>query len=115
MIESQRWFDRQFTLGLPRWMYPNIIERLRGTPARLEDRTLKLPMETLTRRDAGRWSIQEHAGHLLDLEALEMARLADFEARRAVLTPADVENRKTIDADHNSKSIVELLASFRAE
>ncbi|HEY0386382.1 MAG TPA: DinB family protein [Pyrinomonadaceae bacterium] len=115
MIESQRWFDRQFALGLPLWMFPNIIERLRGTPARLEDRTLKLPMATLTRRDAGRWSIQEHAGHLLDLEALEMARLADYEARRPMLTPADVENRKTIDADHNSQSIDELLAAFRAE
>jgi hypothetical protein len=115
MIESQRWFERRFTLGLPPGMYPNIVERLRGTPARLEDRTLKLPPEMLTRRDAERWSIQEHAGHLLDLEALEMMRLADYEARRTVLTPADVENRKTHEAEHNSKSIDELLAAFRQE
>ncbi len=115
MIERIRWFEREFSFDLPVWMYPNIVERLRGTPARLEDRLGALPREILTRRDGNSWSLQEHAGHLLDLEALEISRLADYEAGREVLTPADVENRKTHEANHNSRSLESILAAFRSE
>jgi uncharacterized damage-inducible protein DinB len=96
-------------------MYPNVVERVRGTPARLEDLTRSHPREILTRREGDKWSIQEHAGHLLDLEPLGTNRLDDFEAGRERLHAADVENRKTHEADHNSISIENILASFRAE
>jgi hypothetical protein len=115
MIESFKWFKRQFTLGFPVWMYPNFVERLRGTPARLEDRVRTLPREILTRRDNDRWSIQEHVGHLLDLESLGMNRLDDYEAGRATLHAADLENRKTHEAEHNTNAIENILTSFRAE
>lgn len=115
MIEVYKWVERQFTFGLPLVLYPNIVERLRGTPARLEDRTRSLSHELLTRRDGDRWSIQEHAGHLLDLEPLGLARLDDFEAGREQLQAADMSNRRTHEAGHNSNSIESILASFRAE
>lgn len=115
MIEIYKWFERQFTFGLPLALYPNIVERLRGTPARLEDRTRSLSRELLTRRDGDRWSIQEQAGHLLDLEPLGLARLDDFEAGREQLQAADMSNRRTHEAEHNSNSIERILASFRAE
>lgn len=115
MIERIAWFERRFSFDLPLWMYPSVLERLRGTPARLEERLLNLPRELLTRRDGDKWSIQEHAGHLLDLEALEVARLEDYAAGREQLTPADPRNRKTYEAEHNSKEIREILAAFRAE
>lgn len=109
------WFERQFTLDLPLWMYPNVVERVRGTPARLEDRLASLPPEILTRRDGANWSIQEHAGHLLDLGTLDIGRLDDYEAGLQTLRPADRENRKTHEADHNSNSIEHILATFRRE
>jgi uncharacterized damage-inducible protein DinB len=115
MIERTPWFERRFSFELPACMYPNIVERLRGTPARLEDRLRDLPRELLVRRDGDKWSIQEHAGHLLDLEALEVARLEDYAAGREVLTPADLQNRKTYEAEHNSKEIAEILEAFRRE
>lgn len=115
MIEHIAWFERRFKFDLPLWMYPNVLERLRGTPARLEDRLLNLPRELLIRRDGDKWSIQEHAGHLLDLEALETVRLEDYAAGRETLTPADLQNRKTYEAGHNSKEIREILTAFRAE
>jgi uncharacterized damage-inducible protein DinB len=96
-------------------MYPNIVERLRGTPARLEDLTRGCSREELTRRDGGKWSIQEHAGHLLDLEPLGMNRLDDFENGAETLHAADVENRKTHEANHNANPIDSILADFRAE
>jgi uncharacterized damage-inducible protein DinB len=113
--ERLLWFERQFTLNLPVQLYPNVLERVRGTPARLEDRLLSLPRELLTRRTDGNWSIQEQAGHLLDLGTLDLARLDDYEAGLQTLRPADLGNRKTHEADHNANSIEQILADFRTE
>src|SRR5437660_12290338 len=115
MVDRLEWFKRQFSFELPVWMYPNIVERLRGTPARLEDLTRQLPREILTRRDGDKWSIQEQAGHLLDLESLGMNRLDDYEAGRETLHPADLQNSKTHEANHNVNTIENILATFRAE
>lgn len=116
MVERLLWFERKFTFDfLPLWMYPNVVERVRGTPARLEDLTRSLSPEILTRRDDDKWSIQEHAGHLLNLEILGMNRLDDYEAGRETLYAADLENRKTHEANHNADSIENILAAFRAE
>ena len=109
------WFQRKFAFDLPLEMYPNIVERVRGTPARLEELTRGLSPEILTRRHGDKWSIQEQAGHLLDLEELGMKRLDDFEAARENLFAADLANRKTHEADHNTNSIENILAQFRAE
>lgn len=116
MVQRIAWFTREFSFDLlPLWMYPNIVERVRGTPARLEDLVRTLPPEVLTRKEGDKWSIQEQAGHLLDLEELGLNRLDDFEAGRETLHAADLENRKTHEAHHNSNSIENILAQFRAE
>ena len=95
MVERIEWIKRQFAFELPLRMYPNVVERVRGTPARLEDLTRALLPEILTRRDGDEWSIQEQAGHLLDLEPLGMSRLDDFEAGRETLVAADMLARDT--------------------
>jgi uncharacterized damage-inducible protein DinB len=115
MNERLLWFERKFTLDLPLGMYPNVVERVRGTPARLEDRLLSLPRELLTQRTNNNWSIQEQAGHLLDLGTLDLSRLDDYESGLETLRPADLGNRKTHEANHNANSIEQLLAEFRAE
>ena len=115
MVEVSRWFERKFLLDLPISLYPNIVERLRGVPARLEDRLLQIKSEILTQKQEENWSIQEHAGHLLDLESLNMGRLDDFEEGLESLRPADVQNRKTYEANHNRTPIQGLLQQFRQE
>jgi hypothetical protein len=115
MIDRLEWIKRQFTFELPIGMYANVVERVRGTPARLEDLTRGLSAETLSRRDGDKWSIQEQAGHLLDLEDLGMQRLDDFEAGRETLTAADMSNRKTHEANHNADAIEKILSAFREE
>jgi DinB superfamily len=116
MVERSAWFTRKFSFKqLPVQMYPNVLERLRGTPARLEDLLKGLPPETLIGRDGDNWSMQEQAGHLLDLEPLGMSRLDDYEAGRSTLYAADLENRRTHEANHNAKAIEDILAAFRAE
>ncbi len=115
MVTRTEWIKRQFTFGLPLGMYPNVVERVRGAPARLEDLLRAVPAEVLIRRDGDKWSIQEQAGHLLDLEPLGMSRLDDFEAGRDPLTAADMTNQKTHEANHNANSIKTILADFRSE
>ena len=109
------WFTRHFTFDVEPWAYPNFVERLRGTPARLEERLAGLDAATRTTRVDGRWSIQENAGHLLDLEPLWARRLDDFEAGTERLRPADLTNRATTDANHNDGAIADILARFRCE
>jgi hypothetical protein len=115
MIDRLEWFKRQFAFELPLEMYGNVVERVRGTPARLEDLTRGLSREELTRRLEDKWSIQEQAGHLLDLEPLGLQRLDDFEAGRDTMAAADLQNRKTHEANHNANSIERILSQFRKE
>jgi uncharacterized damage-inducible protein DinB len=114
MVARIKWSQRRFALGLPAESAPELIERLRGTPARVQDRTERLPTATLTAVPAsGGWSIQEHVGHLLDLETLFMGRLDDFDDGRRVLRPADMSNRATIEARHNERRLDDVLQAFR--
>lgn len=112
-MRQRLWFERRFELGLPVEAFPEILERIRGTPLRVEERVSRTRAVLLTRRIGGRWSVQEHVGHLVDLEALWAGRLDDFEARATTLRPADTENRATWEADHNARTIDELLDEFR--
>src|SRR5688572_29063931 len=115
MSRHLKWIDRKFDFNFPVEVYPEMIERLRGTPARLEDRVKSTTAEFLTRRDGDRWSIQENAGHLLDLESLVSGRLEEYLAGALTLHAADMTNRKTHEADHNQASMDSILADFRAQ
>jgi uncharacterized damage-inducible protein DinB len=112
---SLRWTDRHFAFDFPEDLFPVVIERLRGTPARIEDKVRYLSPTLLTRRDRHAWSIQEHIGHLLDLDELHAGRLDDFLAGAEVLRAADMTNRRTHEADHNRRPLADLLAAFRRE
>jgi len=113
MSKYLKWTDRTFQFTFPVEVYPEMIERLRGTPARLEDRLKSIAPEILTRRDGERWSIQENAGHLLDLESLVSGRLDEYLAGASVLHAADMSNRKTYEAEHNQLAMESILADFR--
>jgi len=108
------WFERKFEFSFSLELLPNLRARLRGTPARLEEALRGRVSEMLTAKPQGKWSAQEHAGHLLDLETLWLARLEDYVATRGELTPADLTNRKTDEANHNARPLEEVLAEFRS-
>lgn len=107
------WFGRKFEFTFPVEHYPNLCVRLRGTPARLEEMLRGVAHRTLIAKPQGKWSAQEHAGHLLDLESLWIARVEDFLKGGDTLTVADLTNRKTDEANHNARPLAEILAEFR--
>jgi uncharacterized damage-inducible protein DinB len=114
MTQITKWFERKFEFAFPTDLYPNLIIRLRGTPARLEEVLRDRPREILIHKPQGKWSAQEHAGHVLDLEPLWIARVDDYRAGSEQLSVADLSNRKTDDANHNARKLEELLMNFRS-
>jgi uncharacterized damage-inducible protein DinB len=108
-----RWFDRTFAFTFGVEMGPCVLSRLRGTPPRLEELTHGLSQESLVRRIADTWSIQENAGHLLDLEELWAGRVMDFMTGKETLRAADLTNRRTHEARHNDTDIAAILDAFR--
>jgi DinB family protein len=115
MSKYLKWGDRKFEFNFPVELYPEMIERVRGTPARLEDRVKSVAAKILVKRDGERWSIQENAGHLLDLEWLVSRRLDEYLAGATSLHAADMSNRKTYEADHNQVQMASILTEFRQQ
>ena len=113
------WFERKFDFTFPVEQHPNLCARLRGTPARLEELVRGAARDLLLRKPLEKWSAQEHAGHMLDLEPLWMARVndylvGDYLTEAANLTAADLSNQKTHQAQHNQRPIGEILTEFRS-
>jgi uncharacterized damage-inducible protein DinB len=113
MSEVAPWLDRKFTFAFPVDIYPELIVRLGSTPGRVEAMTVDVPREQLTRKPGGKWSMQENAGHLVDLEALWLTRLDEFLKGADRLTAADLRNTKTQEAQHNERRLEEILSEFR--
>ena len=112
MQEMMKWLDRRFAYVPPAGEYPVIVERLRGTPARMAERVHFVPSAVLTRRSGDGWTAQEQFGHLLDLEALWSLRVDEFLRGVTELTAADMSNRRTHEAGHNQRSIHAIVAEF---
>ena len=114
MSQVPVWFERKFDFTFPVEVYPNLCVRLRGTPARLEETMQGAARDLLLAKPAGKWSAQEHAGHLVDLEPLWLSRVDDYLTDTSRLTAADLSNQKTHQAQHNQRSLNEILADFRS-
>lgn len=113
MTSLSPWFERKFEFSFPVEHFPNVCVRLRGTPARLEEMLSDIPREVRIRKRDEKWSAQEHAGHLGDLEPVWAARVEDFLKEGSELTAADLKNRKTHEANHNASPVEEILLHFR--
>ena len=112
-IRQRIWFERSFSLGYPVEAFPELLERLRGTPDRLAERMGQFGAEQATHRVADKWSALEHAGHLSDLEPLWSGRVDDLCEGQGDLRAADLENRATWDADHNARTVQDVVLEFR--
>jgi len=113
MSQVPIWFERKFEFSYPVELCPNLLARLRGTPVRIEEVVRGRSQEILVRKTEGKWSAQEHVGHLLDLEPLWLARVGDYVTASDQLTAADLRNRKTDEANYNAHVLEQILAEFR--
>lgn len=112
-MEQVKWFERKFNFAVAENIFPSVIERLRGTPARLDEKMKSIPAGILDHKISGTWSIKENIGHLSDLEPLWQGRVEDIKNGLSELRPTDLQNSKTDLANHNDSSLEELLRNFR--
>jgi len=109
------WINRTFPAIEDSGLLPNIIERLEGTPSRLEEkvRNHRHPINNKPLPD--KWSIKQEIGHLIDLEALGQERVRQIVAGLPELKAADMSNQQTHSAHHDAQLFEELLSRFRSE
>ncbi|HNP22897.1 MAG TPA: DinB family protein [Panacibacter sp.] len=112
-MQQTKWFERNFNFDTLQNTFPSIIERLAGTPARLEEKFRLIPYGVLTLRQNDLWTIKENLGHLSDLEPLWQGRLEDILNGEKELRPTDLQNTKTTLANHNALPLETLLVHFR--
>jgi uncharacterized damage-inducible protein DinB len=112
-MQQIKWFERNFNFDFAQNIFPSIIERLAGTPVRLEEKFKFIPSAILCVKINGTWSIKENVGHLIDLEPLWQGRLEDILNGKTELRPTDLQNNKTNEANHNAVEIEKLLSDFR--
>ena len=113
-MQQTKWFSRTFDFASNQNTFPSIVERLAGTPARLEEKFKSIPADSLTTRIDGTWTIKENVGHLTDLEPLWQGRLEDTLNGKVELRPTDLQNTRTTEANHNAVPVEKLLSDFRA-
>lgn len=111
-MKQTKWFDRKFDFSFDQNIFPSIIERLEGTPLRLDHKVDGIPSVQLTSKPDNKWSINENVGHLIDLEPIWHGRLEDILNGEEYLRSADLENTKTHLADHNRREIKSLIKEF---
>src|SRR5450432_277060 len=114
-MKKTEWFNRKFLPIEDNGILPSIIERLIGTPARLEEMMRTLDEYILISKHGDKWSIKEEAGHLSDLEPLWLGRLEELINGSAELRVADLTNQRTRTANHNATPIEILLQRFREQ
>ena len=112
-MKQVQWFSRNFNFTSDQNTFPSILERLAGTPARLEEKVKSIPPQVLSIRVDNTWTIKENAGHLTDLEPLWQGRLDDIISGKDELRPTDLQNTKTSSANHDAVPTEELLNRFR--
>jgi len=112
-MKQVNWFDRNFDFAVTQNIFPSILERLRGTPVRLEEKISAVEPARLVYKVNNTWSVKENIGHLSDLEPLWQQRLDDIITGRPELSPTDLQNSRTTLANHNDVAVEDLLRRFR--
>lgn len=113
IMKQVKWFERNFDFNVTENIFSSIVERLAGTPIRLEEKCKTIPESFLPVNVNNTWSIKENIGHMSDLETLWQGRLEDILNGNPQLRIADLQNQKTELANHNSRSLEDLTVIFR--
>lgn len=114
-MKRTEWFNRIFPVIEDNGILPGIIERLSGTPARIEEIIRTTSPELPIIKTGEKWSINEETGHLADMEPLWLGRLEDLINGATELRVADLTNQKTHTANHNATPAPVLLQQFREQ
>ncbi|MCK5942819.1 MAG: DinB family protein [Planctomycetes bacterium] len=108
------WTSRTFAFDFPVERIAVLLSRLRSAAPRLREATRALTNEALRTRDGERWSIQEHVGHLRQLDGLWLQRVDELARGAETLSAADMSNQATWNADYNARAFGDVFDAFVA-
>lgn len=114
-METKKWFERKFEFDFGPDHYAAIYLQLKQAPDRLRQVSDGIEAAVLANQPEGGWSIKEHTGHLSVMEPIWRIRFHDIDKGAPVLSPADLTNRATSEANFNLSDIGGLLDQFLAE
>jgi uncharacterized damage-inducible protein DinB len=117
-IKSQpamQWFERKFDLGLGIEQFDGLLDRLAQFPAVLRQALDVCPDAVMAIKPDGKWSVNEHVGHLFLLESLWRKRFQDIKDGLERMSPADLNNTATDEASFNDSQVRDLIERFHAE
>jgi uncharacterized damage-inducible protein DinB len=112
-MKQTNWFERKFEFNSDQHIFPALIERLTGTPVRIEEKLKGMDSQFQAVKVDNKWSILEHVGHLSDLEPLWQGRLEDILQGKTELRATDLNNTRTDLANHNARGVEALIHEFR--
>jgi DinB superfamily len=107
-MNSLKWFERKFSFGLPKEMLPFYLERLEGTPARIENKIRAVNDVILSEKYGGKWSVKQHIGHLAEVDLVANRRIDEIISGVAELSPAVFEPK-----DYSLWSLDDVLDYFQ--
>jgi len=102
------WFERDLKFGYSPEMLPFFLERLFGTPLRLEQKVNGIDDKTLSKKPGGKWSVKENIGHLAEVDAIANKRIDEITSDAALMSPAVFEPK-----DYNPWPIEKVLELFK--
>lgn len=108
----EAWTGRTFAFDYPVERITVFQSRARGAAGRIRSAVRGLTPTTLTERQGDRWSIQEHVGHLFELDALHLCRIDELCHGAEELSAADMQNQATWDANYNDREFGAVLQAF---
>lgn len=109
---QEPWIQRDFPFDFPVERIAVFVSRLRGTQCRITQAIRGRSQAALAARDGESWSMQEHVGHLLELDALHLRRIDELASGKETLTAADMKNHATWNANYNARSFAEVFEEF---
>lgn len=111
-MNTTKWFDRKFVFDKTAADFPALYDRLVASPPLLQEIITNADEDIICQKPDGKWSVKEHIGHLVILEALWQERINDITNGHTHLTVADLDNKATSTAEFNRIPINELVARF---
>ncbi|MBX7053268.1 MAG: DinB family protein, partial [Flavobacteriales bacterium] len=103
------WLDKKWEFGIWQDVYDDHLQILKTTPERIHELIAGIPAEKLILRTDGKWSVNEHIGHLLTMESLWIARLDDLVLGHKNLRPWNGTNEDTEAAGFNRQRTGKIL------
>jgi uncharacterized damage-inducible protein DinB len=108
------WYAAQIIDNTNRKSFEEVIDLLRSAPDRLGVLLEKNSDSNSRKSINGHWTGNEHAGHLLTMESLWIARLDDFAGGNPKLRQWNGHNRDTVAADYNRSRIQKIIEEIEA-